>query len=207
MAAFTSYSDLQATIASYLARTDLTAMIPTFIQLAETRLRRELRLRQMLKAATTDTVANDSTVELPSDFLEMRDLHFNTTPITVLKYDVPNVFYRNSFSTITGKPTTYTVLANEFQLAPIPDTIYTLQMLYYAAPAFLSDTNTSNVFLTTCPDLLLYGALAESAPYLMDDARLTTWANLYDRGVAALTVSDDQGEYAGSPMTMTVAAR
>ena len=207
MAAFTTYSDLQATIASYLARTDLTAMIPTFIQLAETRLRRELRLRVMLKVSTTDTVANDSTVELPSDFLEMRDLHFNTDPITVLKYNTPSIFYRNSFSTITGKPVQYTVLANEFQLAPIPDTIYEMQMLYYAAPPYLSNANTTNVFLENCPDLLLYAALGEAEPYLMNDDRLNTWAALYQRGVDALNVSDNQGEYAGSPLTMTVALR
>lgn len=205
--AFTSYSDLKTTIADYLARSDLTSIIPTFIQLAENRLRRELRIRPMLKVVTTSTTANDSTVELPSDFLEMRDLHINASPIHVLKYDTPTVFYRNSYSAITGKPTTYTTLAQEFQLAPIPDSAYTLQLLYYAAPTYLSDTNTSNVFLANCPDLLLYGALAEAAPYLMDDARLTTWANLYDRGVQSLAISDDQGEYAGSPLTMTVAIR
>ena len=207
MAAFTTYSDLQATIASYLARTDLTAMIPTFIQLAETRLQRELRIRPMLKVATTDTVANDSTVELPSDFLEMRDLHINASPIYVLKYNAPNVFYRNTFSTISGRPTNYTTLATEFQLAPIPDSTYELQMLYYAAPALLSSTNTSNVFLVNCPDLLLYASLAEAEPYLMNDDRLTVWANLYQRGVDALRISDDQGEYAGSPLAMTVAVR
>lgn len=207
MAAFTSYADLQVTIANYLARTDLTAMIPTFIQLAETRLQRELRLRTMLKVATTETTASDSTVELPQDFLEMRDLHINATPIYVLKYDTPNVFYRNTFSTVTGRPTNYTTLAQEFQLAPIPDTNYTLQMLYYAAPDYLSTTNTSNVFLANCPDLLLYGALAEAEPYIMNDERITTWANLYQRGKDALSISDDQGEYAGSPLTMTVAVR
>jgi len=207
MAAFTTYSDLQATIASYLARTDLSAMIPTFIQLAENRLRRELRLRQMLKVSTTTCVANDSTIELPSDFLEMRDLHLNTSPISVLKYDAPNVFYRNTFSTISGKPISYTVLAQEFQLAPIPDSDYTLQMLYYAAPPYMSSTVASNVFLANCPDLLLYGALAEAEPYLMNDERLNTWAALYQRGKDALAISDDQGEYAGSPLTMTVALR
>jgi len=41
---FTSYSDLQTTIAGYLARTDLTTQIPDFIRLAETRLRRDLRI-------------------------------------------------------------------------------------------------------------------------------------------------------------------
>jgi hypothetical protein len=72
--AFSTYSELKTTIASYLARSDLTAMIPTFIQLAELRLRRELRTRQMLVVATANTTGGDSTVGLPTDFLEMRDI-------------------------------------------------------------------------------------------------------------------------------------
>ena len=203
----TNYSDLQATIASYLARTDLTAQIPDFIQLAETRLRRDLRIRQMLKVVTTTTTNGDGTVELPSDFLQMRDLHINTNPITVLKYESPSNFYRNTWSTVTGIPVQYTILAQEFQFAPKPDTNYTLQMMYYAAPPYLGNTNPSNVFLANCPDLVLYGALGEAAPYLMDDARLQTWASMYDRGLAALTVSDDQGEYSGSPIAITTSLR
>ena len=205
--ALTNYSDLQTTIASYLARSDLTAMIPDFIKLAETRLRRELRIRQMLKVVTTTTTAGDSTVELPSDFLQMRDLHINTNPIQTIEYLSPSNFYRNTYSAISGLPRQYTVLAQEFQFAPLPDGEYTLQMMYYAAPPYLSSTNTSNVFLTNCLDLLLYGALGEAEPYLMNDARLAIWAQLYDRGLSALTVSDDQGEYSGSPISISIATR
>jgi hypothetical protein len=203
----TNYTDLKATIASYLARSDLTAQIPDFIQLAETRLRRELRIRQMLKVVTTATVAGDGTVELPSDYLQMRDLHMNTNPIQTLEYQSPSNFYRNTNSAISGVPLQYTVLAQEFQFAPIPDGVYTLQMIYYATPPYLTTSNTSNVFLANCPDLLLYGALGEAEPYLMNDARLQTWASLYDRALTALTVSDDQGEYGGSPLSISIATR
>jgi hypothetical protein len=41
----------------------------------------------------------------------------------------------------------------------------------------------------------------------MDDGRLQTWASMYDRGLAALTVSDDQGEYSGSPIAITTSLR
>ena len=51
-----TYSDLQTSIANYLARSDLTSQIPDFITFAENRLRRELRIRQMLKSVTTATV-------------------------------------------------------------------------------------------------------------------------------------------------------
>ena len=202
-----NYTDLQTTIASYLARSDLTAMIPDFIRLAETRLRRELRIRQMLKVVTTTATAGDSTVELPSDFLQMRDLHIATNPAATLEYQSPSALFRNSRTTDTGLPAQYTVLAQEFQLAPVPDSNYTLSMLYYAAPPFLTSAATSNAFTAICPDLLLYGSLGEAETYIMNDPRLQTWATLYDRGVNALTVSDDQGEYAGSPISISIATR
>lgn len=205
--AFTSYSDLKTTIASYLARSDLTAMIPTFIQLAELRLRREIRTRQMLVVATASTTGGDSTVGLPTDFLEMRDIHVNTNPITTLSYAAPNSFYNSYRATESGKPTEYTVLATELQLSPVPDSTYTLQMLYYAQPYFMSDTNPSNVFLVNFPDALLYAALGEAEPYLMNDARLQTWASLYDRAISSITISDQSSEYSGQPMSMSYNVR
>jgi hypothetical protein len=199
---FTSYSELQTTIAGYLARTDLTTQIPDFIRLAELRLRRDLRIRQMLKSVTTSTVANDETVELPSDFLEVRDFVVVGNPVRPLNYYSPSAFNRNTRTWEIGKPVDYTVLANDFQLAPIPDTVYTLKMFYFAAPVFLSDSNTSNAFLANTPDALLYGALLEAAPYLMDDARINTWGTMFDRAMASITRSDEQGQYSGVPLVI-----
>jgi hypothetical protein len=205
--ALSSYSELKSTVASYLARSDLTAVIPDFIRLAEERLRRDLRIRQMLVVATAQTTGGDSTVGLPTDFLEMRDIHVNLNPVVQLSYKAPNAFYSSGKSTLSGKPTDYTVLAAEFQLAPIPDAAYTLQMLYYAKPALLSDSNASNVFLANCPDALLYAALGEAEPYLMNDARLQTWAALYDRSITAINTSDQSSEYGGQPMSMSYNVR
>ena len=205
--AFTSYSDLKTTIANYLARSDLTSVIPDFIRLAEERLRRDLRIRQMLVVATATTTGGGSTVGLPADFLEMRDIHLNTNPISSLSYEAPNTFYASTRATESGIPRTYTVLASELQFAPIPDTAYTAQMLYYAKPPLLSDSNASNVFLANCPDALLYAALGEAEPYLMNDARLQVWASLYDRAVTSISNSDQSSEYSGQPMSMSYNVR
>jgi hypothetical protein len=205
--AFTSYTTLKSTIADYLARSDLTSQIPDFINLAEQRLRRDLRLRQMLKVATATTTVDDSTVSLPSDFLAMKDLHIDGNPVRVLQFQNTSNFFRNSRSSDKGVPTMYTLLGSEFQFAPYPDAVYTLRMVYYHKPDFLSDSNASNLFLATCPDLLLYGALAEAEPYLMNDERLATWASLYDRGLASLRASDDDSEYPSSPMSITLSTR
>jgi hypothetical protein len=205
--AFTSYSDLKTTVAGYLARSDLTTQIPDFIQLAEIRLRRDVRIRQMLKTVTTSTTSGDATVELPNDFLEVRDFVVTGSPVQPLAYASPSAFNRDTRSWSSGKPLDYTVLANEFQLSPIPDGVYTLKLLYYAAPAYLSDSNTSNVFLANTPDALLYGALIEAEPYLMNDARVNTWSVMFDRAMSSLTRSDEQGQYSGVPLAMRTVTR
>jgi len=201
--ALTDYSSLKSTIASYLARSDLTNQIPDFIRLGEERLSRDLRTRKMLVVARANTTAADSTLGLPTDFLEMRDMHLRTTPVQALTYYSPNAFYAGSRTTDSGQPKDYTILANEIQFAPIPDTAYSVQMLYYAKPQYLSDTNINNVFLANYPDALLYAALGEAEPYLMNDARLQTWAALYDRAILAINTSDQSSEYGGQPMSMS----
>jgi hypothetical protein len=158
----------------------------------------------MLVVARASTTAGDETVGLPTDFLEMRDVHLRTNPATPVTYLSPNSFFATARTTESGKPDNYTILATEIQFAPIPDTAYSIQMLYYAKPAYLSDTNIVNVFLTNYPDALLYAALGEAEPYLMNDARLQTWAALYDRSITAISTADQNGEYGGQPMSMSV---
>ena len=205
--AFTSYSDLKTEIANYLGRDDLTSQIPTFIRLAEDRLRRELRIRQMLKHSTATTTAGHSTVGLPSDFLAMKEMYLNTTPVSTMTFQTPSSFFTNARVTDSGKPVHYTMIGAEFQFAPVPDTAYSLRMIYYYQPDYLSDSNTSNLFLANCPDLLLYGSLAEAEPYLMNDERINTWASLYQRGLEALRTSDDDSEYPSSPLTITLSSK
>ncbi len=200
----TDYSSLKSTIADYLGRSDLTSQIPDFIQLAEERLRRDLRTRQMLVVARADTTAGDETVGLPTDFLEMRDVHLRTTPASSVSYLSPNSFFATARTTESGKPVNYTILASEIQFAPIPDTAYSVQMLYYAKPQLLTTVNITNVFLANYPDALLYASLGEAEPYLMNDARLATWASLYDRSIAAISTADQSGEFGGQPMSMSV---
>jgi hypothetical protein len=202
-----TYSDLKTTVANYLARTDLTTQIPDFIRFAELRLRRELRIRQMLKSVTTTTTGGDPTVALPSDFLETRDFYVSTNPIQPLTYSSPAIFSRNTNTTQSGKPLNYTILASEFKLSPVPDSNYTLEMLYYASPTFMDDSNASNVFMANAPDALLYGALVEAEPYLMNDARVNTWGSLYDRAITTLSKSDEASQYSGVPLSMSYAVR
>jgi hypothetical protein len=99
------------------------------------------------------------------------------------------------------------MLGQEFEFAPVPDKVYTVELLYYFKPTPLSDNVASNEFLANYPDALLYATLSEAEPYLMNDARIQVWASLYDRAINNINTSDQNSEFAGVPLTMSVTSR
>jgi hypothetical protein len=199
--AFTTYSSFVTTVESYLARTDLTSVIPDFVQMAQLRMSRDLRTEAMLKVATT--TPTDSKVAFPSDFLELREMHFQGNPPILLEFQTPDLFFRNGQTTLSGRSHYFTMLGTEFQFAPTQDTDYTIQILYYAQPTFISSTTSSNLFLAYYPDALLYATLAEAEPYLINDARIATWSALYDRAIANIQKSDLGQTYAYTTLNVT----
>jgi len=203
MPAFTSYDNLKTNIADYLARSDLNDKIPMFVALAEKRLNRDLRLRQTLQQSTY-TLDSGFQVPTPSDFLEMKDIHIDANPIVNLNFKTVSQFYRLDNVSGSGNPINYTLVSNNFVLAPRPTGSSVINMTYYKIPKVLSDTNASNEYLDVCPDLLLYASLVESAPFLMNDERLTTWEALYTRGLTSITKSDEQSEFPAQPLAVQI---
>jgi len=199
--AFTTYSSFVTTVESYLARTDLTSVIPDFIQMAQLRMTRDLRTERMLKVATT--TPTDNKVAFPTDFLELREMHFQGNPPIILEYQSPDLFFRNGQTSLSGRSHYFTMLGTEFQFAPSQNSDYTIQILYYAQPTFISSTTSSNLYLAYYPDALLYATLAEAEPYLINDARIATWSALYDRAIANIKTSDLGQTYAYTTLNVT----
>jgi len=199
--ALTNYSAFVTTVENYLARTDLSSQIPDFIQMAQLRMSRDLRTERMLKVATTSPT--DNKVAFPSDFLELREMHFQGNPPILLEFQTPDLFFRNGQTTLSGRSHYFTMLGTEFQFAPSQDSSYTIQILYYAQPTFISSTVSSNLYLAYYPDALLYATLAEAEPYLMNDPRVTTWSALYDRAIANIKTSDLGQTYAYTTLNVT----
>jgi hypothetical protein len=137
----------------------------------------------------------------------MRDLYLSGNPRISLTYNSPSAFTRNADAETSGKPSFYTMLGQEFEFAPVPDKVYTVELLYYFKPTPLSDSVASNEFLANYPDALLYATLSEAEPYLMNDARIQVWASLYDRAINNINTSDQNSEFAGVPLTMSVTSR
>lgn len=184
MSTISTYTELQSAVTEYLARdqdTTLIARIPTFIQLAEAKFNRELYVRQMEVRSTTTTDTTDDEPEfisLPTDFQSMRRIRLSSVsgkPHLDFKSGTQLDEYRASIGNGSGQPQFFTIFGSEIELAPTPDADYTIEMVYRQnVPALAS--NSSNWLLTLAPDLYLYGALLESAPYIKEDGRIQTWA-------------------------------
>ena len=202
--ALSNYTELKDAIADWLDRTDLTSRIPDFIALAEARVNRELRIRAMETRATMSTTAGKRYFNLPNRYLQMRNFQLNTNPITPLEYITPEMLDRLYGSNTTGKPRAYTLIGDEIQYAPIPDTEYTVEMAYYQKFAPLGDgtggTVTSNWLTQNAPDVLLYGALVEAEPFIRNDERIQLWLTAYKEAVDKIQKADDRDRHSGSQM-------
>lgn len=200
--AITSYATLQTTIGDWLNRSDLSAVIPDFITLAEAQFNRTLRHRKMVERATATLDTEYSA--MPADWLESIRYQINSNPITVMSFVSPDqaALLKSGFGA-SGLPIYYTQIGQQFQVIPSPDSnSYTGELTYYAKIPALSAGNTSNWLLVDSPDIYLYGALLQSAPYLQDDQRLNIWAAIYQRLIDDLKVSDERSRMATSSLRM-----
>ena len=198
--ALTTYTELKTSIGDWLNRSDLTAAIPDFISLAEAQVERTLRTRQMIVRANASFDAQYGAV--PSDFLETKSLKLTSTnpqtPLQFLSIDALDNEAANY--TASGKPKFFGVVGGQFRIVPTPDSNYTTELTYYAKLTKLSSSVASNWLLSSSPDIYLYGALLQAAPYLQDDARIQTWATLYERALNDLQTADDRGASSGGAL-------
>lgn len=200
------YATLKAAIASWLLRSNLTAEIPTFIQLAEAKMNRDQRLRTLESQdfVTLPTVAGEYAVEVPADFHSVITLDINSVGLgwPPLEYVTPTEFRRkqreNNFA--SGVPQYYTIAQREFRLVPTPDSDYELDLVFETRLPSLSDDNTENWLLADSPDLYLYAALAESAPFLDRDERIPVWEGGYNSRAENFKLDADAKRYNGPPL-------
>ena len=202
--ALSTYTELKTSIGDWLNRADLTAVVPDFISLAEAQIERILRTRQMIVRANASFTAEYGAV--PDDFLETKSLKLtNTNPITPLQFQTVDVMDDiASQRTASGRPQYFSIVGGQIRLLPIPDSTYTAELIYYAKLSKLSASTSTNWLLAQAPDVYLYGALLQAAPYLQDDARIQVWVSLYERGLQDLQVADDRGATSGGSLKAKV---
>jgi hypothetical protein len=150
------------------------------------------------------TTAGNQYFNLPGGYIQMRNIQLNTNPTTPLEYITPEMMDRLYGSSTTGKPRAYSLIGDEIQLAPIPDSAYYLEMAFYEKFTSLGDgtsgTVTSNWLTLNAPDILLYGALMEAEPFIKNDERIPVWLNGYSSAIDKLQRADSKDRHSGSAM-------
>lgn len=177
-----SYSGLCDSVASWLDRTDMAASIPDFIRLAEAQVSRKLRHRRMI---TRDTATiNAQYVTVPDDFAGPISIKLTSGSERALEWIAPEKLqdYGGFWDKEPGEPLAYTVLGDSFGFSPAPSEEITVEMVYFARVPAIA-TTLSNWLLTDHPDIYLYGALVQAAPFLMEDSRTGTWATLFTTAI------------------------
>ena len=91
--AISTYSELQTAAANWLDRDDLTNRITEFVSLAEATFNRVLRLRAMETTAADTTPSGSKEEPLPTNYLQMREIHLTTSPIVSLSYITPEIMF------------------------------------------------------------------------------------------------------------------
>lgn len=200
--AFTNYEELQASVAEWLARTDLQSNIVDFIRLAEIRAQQELHLRFTQTELISTLTAGQDFLTWPDDLLEPIDLIILTDPRRHIE-----IVNKQSLEDVRQRITTDSPIAGYnrglvIELAPTPKAADPYELIYWAGVPALTNTAPANVnwLLTNAPNLLLYGALLESAPFLGDDARLQTWEHMYDRAITFVRRQEFRARLGGGPL-------
>lgn len=198
--AITSYSELKTACANWLARADLTTYIPDFITLAEARIYRELKVRQMETALSSAIASGVLTV--PTGYLEMKWAYVNGSPIKALRRaSLEELYSQYPTRASDGKPAVFAREGENFIFGPYPDSAYTIKGTYYKKLTALSDANTTNWLITDAPDLILFASLTEAKAFLMDDNRIPLWEARYQSAKDRIQSQDKKEEYSGSVMS------
>ncbi len=159
-----TYSELQTNVAKYLHRTDIAALVPSFIALAEAYLFRELQVKELQISVTGTTT--DEYADLPADFGTLSRL---TATIGGREYSLDykaqpesaHRTYPDSFALENNKLRIWGAGTGQaYKLYYIPDVLP------------LSASVPTNWLLDNAADLYLYASALEGAKHVRNQGEI-----------------------------------
>ncbi len=161
-----NYTEIVDKVADWMNRGDLTARIPDFIALAEERMNRALRVRQM-ESSLAATAITDNLITPAADVIDVKALWVPNYERTPLK---PQGLESVIAAGYEGTPTMYAWDGADLRFDGGGDV---QGVLYVRIPALeTADTN----WISEGPwSLYLFGALMEAALFVKDEATAASW--------------------------------
>tara|TARA_Y100001937_G_scaffold22563_1_gene32245 strand:+ start:43 stop:687 length:645 start_codon:yes stop_codon:yes gene_type:complete len=165
---------LKTAVQDYLevSETTFTNQLPRFIQESEDRIFSLVQLPEQRKNVQGNVTAGNRFLATPTDFYASMSIAIiNSNSYDYLDFKHPSFVREFSPGTTQGTPRYYTLFdETSFEISPIPDSNYTVEVHYLSKPGSLtsgSDSGTTTLS-TDYPDALLYGTLVEGAIFLKE---------------------------------------
>jgi len=193
--ALDSFANLKTAVLAWSDRSDLTSYATDFVTLCDIRIRKALSglaLRPREMETTTDITPSSGVCTLPSDFMAIKRVQARTSSPRRLEYRTQDWLDEAYPDGASGTPIFYTIMGTTpgtSTLRMYPLTTSDIRVTYYAYPAVLSDSNTTNWLLTKYPDVYLYGTLTELEIFAGNDAGAQKWLGFFGGAVQSLADS------------------
>lgn len=158
-----TYAELQTAVEAWTHRTDLATLLPTFVEHAEARLNRDLRVRQMEAEMAPTAISVDGEVGLPSGWLGFKRVWVSGMPRWSI--DPQTLDYVEQFGSTGGNPSFYAINGS----VAVFDGSGTVEAIYYESIPGLQ-ANGSNWLSNAHPDLYLHATLVAASEYTRDAA-------------------------------------
>ena len=165
-----NYTVLQAAIAENMHRNDLAAVIPGFIERAESFMFRELNIRDIETSATEVTTGN--LITFPVDFAYL-------VKVTTTQFGREYIldYAADPYAATSGLPTSYTMESGGLRIYPSASTGFAYKIYYGAKVGNLTATAPINWLITNAYDLYLQASLLEAHRYAQDEAQIGAVTN------------------------------
>ena len=148
---------------------------------------------------TSGGSAADS-ISLPSDFLELREVHIEASPDKPLAYRTPQ-FVEHVRDALSGDPVFYSVEQQLLTFAAQAPAAMDFSALYFQKIPALTSAAPTNWLLTTHPDVYLYASLAQAEGFATNDERIPLWKQLLDEGLSEIRQVGDLVRIGGESTT------
>ena len=184
-----TYTELIQRVADFAHRSDLAGQMPTFVELAEAKLNRGLRVRAM-EGAISGTIDAGNEIALPADFAAVK-------AIWPVGYEGARI-YPQSLATViasarvVGIPTLYAVTDSALRFDGTGD----IEGVYFKRIPNLT-TNGTNWLSEAHPDLYLWSVLAEVAVYTLDANQGAFYGTKAQEAMQSVQNSDMRDRYSG----------
>lgn len=199
MAYVMTYNSLVQSVIRWVIRdsdTALMAEIPRMIDTTERKVARALKTLLSIRYATSTMIVGTNLYAKPNRWLETVSMEIgtgtgNNTSVQLLSRTYEYIKQVYPDASAQTQPKYFSDFEfNQLFVGPTPDAEYPFQLAYYERPEPLGEDTQQNWLTENAPDLMLYGVLLETGPFLINDERIKMWQDMYDRKLVELVGED-----------------